>query len=138
MENNKFASVGRAFIAGGLICVAIQLVMTVLGAVLPPEAPLALRGALSLIICSLVCIPLSVSGVYQKIDAWGGMGAGLPLVGLVSALTGMICGARAEGAPLGKAIAGAFKIMVPMLIAAFVVCVIIAFALTAFGVGIFA
>lgn len=137
MEKGKYASVGRAFITGGLICVCIQVVIELL-ALAAPGMPLGLRGALSLVICSFICVFLTVGGVYEKIDKFGGMGAGLPLVGLVSALTGMICGARAQGASLGKAIGGALKIMLPMFVVALGSCAIFGVVLTKLGVGIFA
>lgn len=136
--NSKFSSVVRAFLTGGLICLAIQVIMAALGAVLPPELPPSLRGAIALVIAGAITIVLTLSGVYAKIADFGGMGANLPFIGLVPALTGVMCDARAHGASLGGAIAAALKVMLLLFGCGFGFSLVFVFACTALGVGIFA
>lgn len=136
--DSKYASVGRAFITGGCICLVIQVIMELLGLVMPPELPLALRGAVALVIAGVITVFLTLSGVYGKIADFGGMGANLPFVGLVPALTGVMCEARAHGASLGQAIVAALKVMALLFGSGFAFCLVVAFAATALGIGIFA
>ena len=136
--DNKFASVGRAFICGGAICLVIQVIMELLGLVMPAEAPLALRGAIALIIAGIFTVPLTLSGVYQKIADFGGMGANLPFIGLVPAVTGTMCEATAHGASRGGAIAAALKVMALLFGVGFAFSIAFAVVVTALGAGIFA
>lgn len=137
MDKN-LSSIVRAFVCGGVICLGIQLIMTVLGSVLPPEVPLALRGSIALLIGGVITIALTLSGAYAKIDRFGGMGANVPFIGLVPAVAGVMCEARAHGASLGGAALAALKAMGMLFGCGFAISLIIGFALTALGVGIFA
>lgn len=136
--DSKFSSIARAFVTGGIICLAIQVIITALGAVMPPEVPLSLRGAVALLMAGLVTVGLTLSGVYAKIADFGGMGANLPFIGLVPALTGVMCEARAHGASLGGAIAAALKVMLVLFGSGFAFSLVFAFICTFLGIGIFA
>lgn len=136
--DGKFSSIVRAFITGGAICLAIQCIMELLGLVMPAEAPLALRGAIALVIAGAITLVLTLVGVYQKIADFGGMGANLPFIGLVPAVTGIMCEAAAHGASRGKAIAAALKVMALLFGVGFGFCIVFAFVVTALGGGIFA
>lgn len=136
--DNKLSSIGRAFLTGGLICLAIQVIISALGAVMPPEVPLSLRGAVALLLAGLITVFLTLSGAYAKIADFGGMGANLPFIGLVPALTEVMCEARAHGASLGGAVVAALKVMLVLFGSGFAFSLVFAFACTAFGVGIFA
>lgn len=136
--DKKLSAVVRAFVCGGVICLGIQLIMTALGFVLPPETPLALRGSMALLIGGVVTIALTLTGVYEKIDRFGAMGANVPFIGLVPAVTGIMCEARSHGASLGGAVLAALKAMGMLFGCGFAISLIIGFALTALGVGIFA
>lgn len=136
--DKKISSVARAFLTGGTICLVIQVIISLLGTVMPPEVPLALRGAVALLLAGFVTMFLTLSGEYAKIAEFGGMGANLPFIGLVPALTEVMCEARSKGAPLGGAIAAALKVMLLLFGCGFAFSLVFAFVLTALGVGIFA
>ncbi len=136
--DKKLSSIARAFLTGGTICLAIQAIITALGAIMPPEVPLALRGAVALLIAGLVTVFLTLSGAYARIAEFGGMGANLPFIGLVPALTEVMCEARAKGASLGAAVLAALKVMLLLFGCGFAFSLVFAFACTALGVGIFA
>lgn len=135
--DNKLASVGRAFVTGGAICACIQVIMDLLAGVLPAEAPLALRGAIALVIAGVITVVLVQTGIYGKISEFGGMGADLPFIGLAAAVTNIMCGARAQGAPTGAAIGAALKVMALLFGVGFAFCIVFAFVTQALGAGIF-
>lgn len=136
--DGKLSSVCRAFVVGGLICVVIQGIMEVLALVMPAEAPLALRGAIALLIGGVITGILTVAGVFGRVVEVGGMGANLPFIGLVAAVAGIMCGARSEGAGTGACVAAALKVMALLFGCGFAFCIAFAFVTRALGVGIFA
>ena len=138
MEQGSWSSVGRAFVTGGVTIAVVQAIMELLGLVMPPEAPLALRGAVALVIAGVITGLLFVSGVWAKIDEFGGMGVNLPFIGLVGAVAGIICGARAKGAPTGRAVGESLKVMAVLFGTGFAFGIVVLFVTRALGVGIFA
>lgn len=137
MQRESWSSVGRAFVVGGVIILFVQVVMELLELALPPEAPLALRGAVALVLVGVVASALFLAGAWRKIDEFGGMGANLPFVGLPCAVAGIICGARAKGASAGAAVGEALKAMGVLFGCGFAFGIVALLVSMAAGVGIF-
>lgn len=130
-------SVGRAFVCGGAICLVVQAVMIALGGVMPPALPMAARAAAALLICGAVTGVLVATGVWERINAFGGMGANLPFIGLVPAVAGLMCGAVAEGGSIGAGVARALKAMAVLFGIGLTFGALCAIVTAALGIGIY-
>jgi stage V sporulation protein AC len=101
MGKDKLKGYLGAFIVGGLIGMighAILDVYTFLG------IPLPFNVLLCIFTLAFIGGLLTFMGPYQKIAEIGGMGAAVPMSGLANGITGMIMGARQEGASNGQAL----------------------------------
>ena len=101
MERSAGQQLGGAFVVGGLIAVVAQVIMMVMAMVAPVPN---LVAPLSLVVLGIVGMVLVICGVYEKISAVGGFGAGIMFCGLVEAVAGIFVGASMEAG--GKASAG--------------------------------
>lgn len=93
MERSVGAKLGGAFVVGGCIAVVAQLIMMVVGMVLPVAD---LVPPVSLIFLGLIGMALVLTGNYQKLNEVGGFGAGIMFCGLVDAVAGVFMGATME------------------------------------------
>ena len=101
MERSAGQKFIGAFVVGGLIAVFAQVILMVVGMLMP--AP-QLAMPVSLVILGLVGMVLVLTGNYEKLNEVGGFGAGIMFCGLVDAVAGVFMGgAMSEG---GKASAG--------------------------------
>lgn len=90
-----------AFVVGGIIAVVAQVIMIVMGMIVPVPN---LVAPASLVVLGLVGMILVLSGTYNKIAEIGGFGAGIMFCGLVHAVAGIFMGASMEAG--GNASAG--------------------------------
>ena len=93
MERSAGQRLGGAFVVGGLIAVFAQVIMMIMGMVLPVAD---LVPPASLIILGLVGMVLVLTGNYEKLNKVGGFGAGIMFCGLVDAVAGVFVGAAME------------------------------------------
>ena len=93
MERSAGQRLGGAFVVGGLIAVFAQVIMMIMGMVLPVAD---LVPPVSLIILGLVGMVLVLTGNYEKLNKVGGFGAGIMFCGLVDAVAGVFVGAAME------------------------------------------
>jgi len=102
-----------AFVVGGLIAVFTQVIMLVLGNVLPvPD----LVPPVSLVILGLIGVALVLTNNYAKLNEIGGFGAGIMFCGLVDAVAGVYMGgAMKEGGNASAGVKAAIKFAVSIL-----------------------
>lgn len=93
MERSVGAKLGGAFVVGGCIAVVTQVIMMVVGMVLPVAD---LVPPVSLIFLGILGMVLVLTGNYQKLNEIGGFGAGIMFCGLVDAVAGVFMGATME------------------------------------------
>lgn len=103
MSATKIKGYIGAFIVGGIMGVIGQLVVRLLlflGLEMSDAAPL------TVLIFAIIGAILTRLGIYQKLRPLGGAATMLPMSGLAGAVTEGTLALRAEGKPLGKAVAG--------------------------------
>lgn len=89
----------NAFIAGGILGVVAQVIVTVymaIGIMYPVNVMVFTMGLLGAI--------FSYLGIFQKIAPHAGIGVDMPMFGLAGGITSRIIQARKDGKPLGEAI----------------------------------
>ncbi|MDR2434852.1 MAG: SpoVA/SpoVAEb family sporulation membrane protein [Treponema sp.] len=91
-----------AFICGGAACVAGQALMLFWGGILGAEGA-ALVDTLALACLGIIGLLLVVLGLYPKLQEIGGMGAGMPISGLVGIIGTVYLGILAQTGSYGKA-----------------------------------
>lgn len=131
------ASVGRAFLVGGAISVVVQLMMEALAPLMSDGIPTATRGVVALVLVSTLCVPLCASGVYGRIADFGGMGANLPFVGIVHAVSSTMRDAIARGVSPVKAAAMGARGVIVFFLTGFAFCLVFAALCCALGFGIY-
>ncbi len=132
-EKKVQGSLVGAFVVGGCIAVAMQVVMMLLSSVLPAEAS-AIVPAISLIILGLVGMVLVLTGVYAKLNEIGGYGAAIMFCGLVDAASGIFVGeTMANKGDRSAGVKGALKFAVAILGSIIVVGTVLGLALGAAG-----
>ena len=92
-EKSVGAKLIGAFVVGGLIAVVAQVIMLVVGSIVPVPQ---LVAPLSLVVLGLIGMVLVLNGAYAKITGIGGFGAGIMFCGLVDAVAGVFMGAAME------------------------------------------
>ena len=90
-----------AFLVGGAIAFCTQIIMMVVGMVLPIKD---LVPPVTLVVLGFTGMALVLCGAYKKISDVGGFGAGIMFCGLVDAIAHIFVGGAMEGG--GKALAG--------------------------------
>ncbi len=108
------ARVTGAALVGGAIGVIMQVIMTVLGMVLPADSA-ALVAPLSLIILGIVGAILAATGAYMPISAKGGFGAAIMFCGLADATCGIFAQAKNATGKTGAGVAAAIKFALAIL-----------------------
>lgn len=106
MHKEKMKGYVGAFLTGGGIGVVGQVLLrlytalgcTMLAAVYGMILTLAVLGAI-----------LTLSGVYQKITGFGGMGAMMPMSGLSGGIAETVMGLLKNGASMEEALAGGMR-----------------------------
>lgn len=131
MDEKKVpGSIPGAIAVGGCIAVVMQVVMMVLGAVLPVAE---LVPALTLVILGLIGAALVLGGVYGKLTEVGGFGAQIMFCGLVDAVAGIYAGATLESGDPKQGTNAAMKFALAILGTISVVGVVLGFALASAG-----
>lgn len=98
MKHNRYAG---AFLTGGIICLVCHFVTMLYRMAGIPEL-----FVISVTVFTLASVGslTTLSGHYQKLTAYGGMGAMITMGGFSSAITEGIQKARKSGAALGRVI----------------------------------
>ncbi|MDR1515880.1 MAG: SpoVA/SpoVAEb family sporulation membrane protein [Synergistaceae bacterium] len=99
MVDSKTRGYVGAFVVGGAIGMIGQVIMDIY---IFLEVPYAVLFMIFTLACAGAL--LANIGMYQKIAAFGGMGADMPMCGLSAGIAFVIAGARAKGASPGKAV----------------------------------
>lgn len=130
-------AIAKAFVSGGAMGIITQILLLVWTMVLGPGSTFVGPAALvSLGVLTLVTYP---SGLFNRIQDWGGWGIMLTFSGLAGAVAGCFQGVKAHTGSVGKAIWEAFKLVFGIVIIgsiAFIVFdLIVVFAHIDFGTG---
>lgn len=97
--NNVWADMGKAFLTGGLICTAAQLITNGLSGGMGLEKDAA--SAWTLIILIGASILATGFNLYPKIVKWGGAGALVPITGFANSVVSPALEYKAEGQIFG-------------------------------------
>lgn len=96
--NNVWVQMGKAFLAGGLICVLGQVILTIAG-----NMGLSKDDAASW--CSLILVFLSALftglNIYPSLAKWGGAGALVPITGFANSVAAPAIEFQEEGQVFG-------------------------------------
>ena len=113
MERSVGQKLIGAFVVGGLIAVVAQVVMMVVGMMMPaPE----MVPPVTLVVLGLIGMALVLTGNYEKLNEVGGFGAGIMFCGLVDAVAGVFMGgAMSEGGKASGGVKAAIKFAVGIL-----------------------
>lgn len=111
---DKIKRMAGAFVVGGLMCVAMQVVMMVLAMVLPAEASM-LVPALTLVTMGAIGCVLVLTGLQDKLARVGGYGANIVFSGLVDAVAGIYAGTTLEKGSSAEGTKAAVKFSVMVL-----------------------
>jgi hypothetical protein len=113
MERSTGQKLIGAFVVGGLIAVVAQVIMMVVGMLMPTPD---LVPPATLVILGLVGMALVLTGNYEKLNEVGGFGAGIMFCGLVDAVAGVFMGgAMSEGGKASGGVKAAIKFAVAIL-----------------------
>ena len=122
-------SVGRAFLVGGILAIAAEIVRCALLALLGAESPFVIP--LTLMIMCLVAVVTFPSGLYNKWTEFGFIGAMLPISGLTAGVAAAYCGARQATGSVAAGVKAGIMLVVRLsgsgLLVALVVALIISF-----------
>ena len=111
-----------AFVVGGCIGLATQVLFVISQALVGPDVMLAMIVAFLML--GVVTTVLFVAGVYEKIERVGYFGAVLPFSGLVAGVAHLYLGAKAEGGPAAGIKAG-LGLLIGVLGLGTVICIVI-------------
>lgn len=130
-------AVARAFIAGGVMGIITHALLFLWAAVLGAESTFVGPATLvSLGVLTLITYP---SGLFNKIQDWGGWGIMLTFSGLAGAVAGCFQGVKAHTESAGKAVLEAFKLVFGIVltgaIAFIILDVVVVFGHLDFGTG---
>lgn len=102
-------AVAKAFLAGGIMGVITQILLMIWAAVLGVESTFVGPATLvSLGVLTLITYP---SGLFNKIQDWGGWGIMLTFSGLAGAVAGCFQGVKAHTGSAAKGMLEAFKLV---------------------------
>lgn len=105
-------AVGRAFLVGGIMGVITQLFLVLYGAVLPGfMIDMHLHSTFALVTLGLLTLATYPSGLFNRIQEWGGWGMMLTFSGLAGAVAGCYQGVKAHTGSAAKAIGEGFKLV---------------------------
>lgn len=102
-------TVARAFLAGGIMGMITQLLMTVWTLVLGGDSMFV--GPLSLVCLGLITLATYPSGLFNKVQDWGGWGIMLTFSGLAGAVADCFRAVKGQSGSAGKAVLEAFKLV---------------------------
>lgn len=128
---NALKQAGKAFLVGGILGFAAEVVRRLLLLVLGASSPFVIPLTL-LVMCLLVLVTFP-SGLYGKWTDFGFVGAMLPISGLTSGVAAAYCGARKTTGSRAAGVKAGVMLVVRLsgsgLVAALAVSLIVAFAL---------
>lgn len=127
-------AIGKAFLVGGIMGVITQLFLVLYAAVLPqPMVDMHLHSTFALVTLGLLTLVTYPSGLFDRVQAWGGWGIMLTFSGLAGAVAGCYQGVLAHTGSVAKAIGQGFKLVFTIVGIGFIpiaiVMLIVAFAL---------
>lgn len=101
---------GWSFLVGGLIALVAEVILVLV--CLTPLYEMGFHTVASLLLLGIMGGILFVVGVYPKLEEKAGIGAIMPISGLMSAVSGMFCGAFKETGSKRKA---AFAVLINLM-----------------------
>jgi len=127
----------KAFVCGGIMGVITQILLVAWAAALGADSTFVGPATLvSLGVLTLITYP---SGLFAKIQDWGGWGIMLTFSGLAGAVAGCFQGVRAHTGSTAKAIVEAFKLVFGIVIIGAIAFIVldaaVVFAHVDFGTG---
>lgn len=96
---NLTAQIAKAFVTGGVICVAGQWIMSVLMSRFEMDRQTA--GSWCSLILIAVAVLLTGLHAYQRLVKWGGAGALVPITGFANSVASAAMEYKAEGQVFG-------------------------------------
>ena len=123
--------VGRAFLVGGVLAFAAEVVRCALIAALGESSPFVIP--LTLMVMCLVAVVTFPSGLYNRWTEFGLIGAMLPISGLTAGVAAAYCGARAETGSVAAGVKAGIMLVVRLsgsgMLVALAVALVVSFAL---------
>ena len=122
---------GRAFLCGGLLGLAAEIVRQLL--IMGLGADNSFVIPITLMIMCIFAVVMFPSGIYNKWTDFGFIGAMLPISGLTAGVAAAYCGARAATGSVAAGVKAGIMLVVRLsgsgLVVAFVVSLIVSFVL---------
>ena len=123
--------VGRAFLVGGILGLAAEVVRFVLLLILGEASPFVIP--LTLMVMCLFAVVTFPSGLYNKWTDFGFIGAMLPISGLTAGVAAAYCGARKATGSVSEGVKAGIMLVVRLsgsgMLVAIVIALIVSFIL---------
>ena len=123
--------VGRAFLVGGILGLAAEVVRFALLLILGEASPFVIP--LTLMVMCLFAVVTFPSGLYNKWTDFGFIGAMLPISGLTAGVAAAYCGARKATGSVSEGVKAGIMLVVRLsgsgMLVAIVIALIVSFIL---------